>query len=117
MSTPSREAIASEMSEVIKREHDIHGAGEHQITYDTLNKALTSLTNFYMQPTGIDEKVPYQYKKENQALFESNQLIISSALDKVDPVLFDMKIKLYQLEKNQHQVNLHRGPPNQALPL
>lgn len=107
---PTRESIASDMSEVIKREHDIHGAGEHQVTYDKLNKALTALVSFFMESTDVNEKIPYQYKMENQNIFEQNQLIVSSALDKVDPVLFDMKIKLWQLEKNQQSIIVPNMP-------
>ncbi len=105
---PSREQIAYDMSEIIRREHDIHGT--RQITSDGLNNALTAMAIFVLKPTPVDEKIPYQYQLENQTIFESNQIIISSALDKVDTVLNDLKTKMYQLEKNQHQVMMQNSP-------
>lgn len=108
---PSREQIAHDMSEIIRREHDIHGTS--QTTSDGLNKALSRMSAFVLMSTPADEKIPYQYKLENQSLFEVNQVIISSALDKVDTVLNDLKTKMYQLEKNQRQIMM----PNMSEPV
>jgi hypothetical protein len=105
---PSRESITYDMSEILRREHDIHGS--KQITFDSVNNALINMTKFYLEPTNFDEKIPYQYQKENQAIFENNQVIISSSLHQVDTVLTEMKTKMYQLEKNQHQV-MYQGMP------
>jgi len=105
---PTRESIAYDMSEIIRREHDIHGT--KQITFDSLNNSLIAMVEFFTKPTDPKETVPYQYKMENQAIFEKNQIIISSALHQVDSVLTEMKTKMYQLEKNQHQVIIPNMP-------
>lgn len=105
---PTRESIAHEMSEIIRIEHDIHGT--RQITFDGLNNALIAMTKFFLEPTDSSETIPYQYKLENQSIFETNQIIISSSLHQVDSVLTEMKTKMYQLEKNQHQVIMPNMP-------
>ena len=113
---PSREQIAYDMSEIIRREHDIHGT--RQITSDGLNSALGAMAKFVLMPTPASEKIPYQYQLENQPVFETNQIIISSALDKVDTVLNDLKTKMYQLERNQRQImmpNMSEPVPVQSL--
>lgn len=99
---PTRESITYDMSEILRREHDIHGTS--QITFNSLNNAVIAMTKFFLEPTDIDEVIPYQYQKKNQQIFETNQVIISSSLHQVDSVLTEMKTKMYQLEKNQHQV-------------
>lgn len=113
---PSREQIASDALEIIRREHDIHGT--KQITFDGLNTALMNMTKFFLEPTPFDEQIPYQYQVKNQSIFEKSQVIISSALHQVDSVLADMKTKMFQLEKNQQQqvIMPMSNMPQQYLP-
>ena len=108
MSSPTRESIASDMSEIIRFQHDISGASK-PITEADLKSAITNLAGFFLKPTNGSEQIPYQYKLENQSEFEQYQVIISTALDKIEPVISDMKERLFRLEKNQTPLIL----PNQ----
>ena len=108
MSSPSRESIASEMSEIIRFQHDMQGASK-PVTEADLKSAITKLTDFFLKPTEPNDPIPYQYKVENQNEFEQYQVVISTALDKIEPVISDMKERLFRLEKNQTPLIL----PNQ----
>lgn len=108
MSSPSRESIASEMSEIIRFQHDMQGASK-PVTEADLKSAITKLTDFFLKPTELNDPIPYQYKVENQNEFEQYQVVISTALDKIEPVISDMKERLFRLEKNQTPLIL----PNQ----
>ena len=113
MSSPTRESIASEMSEIIRFQHDMSG-GSKPITESDIKSAITSLVVFYLKPTKISDTIPYQYKLENQQEFEEYQVIISTALDKIEPVISDMKERLFRLEKNQTPLimpNQNQGEP------
>ncbi len=108
MSSPSRESIASEMSEIIRFQHDMQGASK-PVTEADLKSAITKLADFFLKPTEPNDPIPYQYKVENQNEFEQYQVVISTALDKIEPVISDMKERLFRLEKNQTPLIL----PNQ----
>ena len=108
MSSPSRESIASEMSEIIRFQHDMQGASK-PVTEADLKSAITKLADFFLKPTELNDPIPYQYKVENQNEFEQYQVVISTALDKIEPVISDMKERLFRLEKNQTPLIL----PNQ----
>lgn len=108
MSSPSRESIASEMSEIIRFQHDMQGASK-PVTEADLKSAITKLADFFLKPTEANDPIPYQYKVENQNEFEQYQVVISTALDKIEPVISDMKERLFRLEKNQTPLIL----PNQ----
>jgi hypothetical protein len=113
MSSPTRESIASEMSEIIRFQHDMSGASK-PITETDVKSAIVGLSEFYLKPTSISENIPYQYKLENQNEFELYQVIISTALDKIEPVISDMKERLFRLEKNQTPLimpNQNQGQP------
>lgn len=108
MSSPTRESIASEMSEIIRFQHDMQGASK-PVTEADLKSAITKLSDFFLKPTEPSDPIPYQYKVENQNEFEQYQVVISTALDKIEPVISDMKERLFRLEKNQTPLIL----PNQ----
>ena len=99
---PTRESIAYDMSEIIRFYHDAYGI--QPVTEQSLRTAVTGLTMFFLKETDAKDKVPYQYRKENQKDFETHQVIISSALDMVEPVISDIKSKNFRLEKNQQQM-------------
>ena len=93
MSSPTRESIASDMSEIIRFQHDISGASK-PITEADLKSAITNLAGFFLKPTDVTEQIPYQYKFE--------------------PVISDMKERLFRLEKNQTPLilpNQQQGEP------
>ncbi len=114
MSEPvTRESIAGEMSEIATQEHSIHGS--KQVTINSVNNALLGMSKFFLVRTEPNEPIPYQYKIENQAEFEKNQIVISSALDKVEPVVSDINEKSYRLEKNQQQIILPNMPEPVAI--
>ena len=96
---PTRESITAEMSEILRYSHDSVG----KVTTETeLHSALKNLELFYFKTS--DDDMPYQYKDENQPEFIQNSIVISTALDKVQPVLSDIKERMFRLEKNQQTV-------------
>ncbi len=97
------------MSEIIRFQHDLQGASK-PITEADLKSAITNLSKFFLIPTDYSDQIPYQYKMENQDEFEQFQVVISTALDKIEPVISDMKERLFRLEKNQTPLIL----PNQS---
>ena len=99
---PTRESISHDMSEIIRYFHDAYGI--EPVTESSLRKAIKELTVFYLKDTDYSEPVPYQYKRENQKDFEMHQVIISSALHQVEPVISDIKTKTFRLEKQQPQL-------------
>ena len=96
------------MSEIIRFQHDMQGASK-PVTEADLKSAITKLADFFLKPTEPNDPIPYQYKVENQNEFEQYQVVISTALDKIEPVISDMKERLFRLEKNQTPLIL----PNQ----
>ena len=112
--TVTRESISQEALEVVIQEHAIHGVTS--VTFDGLNKAIIGLTEFFLKVTDTSDPIPYQYKKENQKDFEKYQVIISSALDKVEPVISDMNQRMYILEKNQTQIVMPNMPEPISIP-
>lgn len=113
---PTRESIAQEMSEIIRYVHDAYGIDP--ITESTLRTAIKGLTTFYLKETDLSETIPYQYKRESQKDFEIHQVIISSALDMVEPVITDIKTKTFRLEKLQPTLmpSEPQSPPMMMMP-
>ena len=99
---PTRESIASEMSEILRYYHDAYGL--KPVTESSLRSAIQGLSTFYLKQTDLSESIPYQYKLEHQEEFEGHHVIISSALDMVEPVVSDIKAKNFPLENNHQPV-------------
>lgn len=106
---PTRESIAYDMSEIIRYAHDAYGITP--ITEQSLRKAIKELTIFYLKETEKSASVPYQYQHENQKFFEESQVIISSALDMVEPVISDIKTKMHLLEKPSNTIQMPNADP------
>lgn len=106
---PTRESIASDMSEILRYYHDAYGISP--ITEISLRNSITSLTMFFFKETDSKETVPYQYKHENQKIFEEHQVIISSALNMVEPVITDIKKQNFPMEKNQQTIMMPNAEP------
>ncbi len=109
---PTRESIASDAFGIVSRQHELQ-AQDNPITSRHLRTAMNSLIDFYLKPTPIAEKIPYQYKIENQVEYTTNASVISEALDKIYPVISDMNLKMYPLEKHKTPLFL----PNQSEPI
>lgn len=108
---PTRESITAEMSEILRYSHDSLGK---VTTEKELHTALKNLELFYFKKSS--DRYPYQYKDENQAEYMENSIIISTALDKVAPVLSNIKETMFRLEKNQQTVMNPIIPEIQSLP-
>lgn len=99
---PTRESIASEMSEILRYYHDAYGI--QPVTESSLRSAIKGLASFYLKQTDLKDSIPYQYQLTSQEEFEKHHVIISSALDMVEPVVSDIKAKNFPLEKNQQSM-------------
>lgn len=97
---PTREGIAQDAMDIIRYTHDTLSTVK-PITEATLEQAIRGMTRFFQIQTPKEEKIPYQYLSENQDDFEKYQVVISSATDKVAPVIADMNERMFRLEKNQ----------------
>jgi len=84
MSEISRELITHDISEIIQKEHHLT---DDQIPFDSVNSALINITKFFLEPINNSKTIPYQYQKDNQSIFNQNQIIISNALNNIKPYL------------------------------
>lgn len=111
----TRETIANDMATIATEEHAIHSAGV--VTITSLNNAIIGMSKFFLEYTKPDEPIPYQYQRKNQAVFEKHHVIISACTDKIEPVVSDMKEKMWALEKNQQQVIVQQPMMNMPYPM
>lgn len=97
---PTREQIQYDLTEVLRFSYDSGKKDERE-----LQNALTDIIGFMLKETRESEKIPYQYRVENQQEFHKNALTVSKALSQVDPVLSNLKKEMYLLEKGTQVVS------------
>lgn len=95
----TRESIAQEALDVVKQYSDI--LADSLVTEDNLHQSMKDLIKFYFTKDKPETWKPYPYQEKNQEIYEDYIAVITSATDTVEPVISDMKERMFRLERNQ----------------
>lgn len=102
---PTREKIQSDLAEVLRISYETQKKQESE-----LKIAVNKIIEFFFKPPKKDTKIPYQYLEENQKEFYDSANTISIALSQVEPVLSDMKTRMFNLEKGNQVIDQPTSP-------